>query len=335
MEEGLTRKGELLLGGGIRLPEGFVLPCRVSHSTAGPGAGSGSAVFAFDRYRVKKTVSYDEGEFDLRVVDGEMSIWRDGTLVVDGVTIQPVIRHCPNQAFFNLDQHCMYNCAYCTSPLLPKELDKGLTTERIMEMLEESLSQYRFKTVAFTSGVVGSVGHTVDRMADAVRAVRETYPKMTIGVEPYITEPGQIAQLREAGANEIKINVECATRDIFERVCPDLDYDNTFAMLREAGVLRARRDRPGHRHDPREAVQDERPARPARGPHQRPEQGQAASRRRPGREAHGAQGPLPRGPPEERDEAPRPESREIPQHVLLLCLLRPGAVRRFLNPAPS
>ena len=88
MEEGLTRKGELLLGGGIRLPEGFVLPCRVSQSTA----GSGSAVFAFDRYRVKKTVSYDEGEFELRVVDGEMSIWRDGTLVVDGVTIQPVIR---------------------------------------------------------------------------------------------------------------------------------------------------------------------------------------------------------------------------------------------------
>ena len=236
MEEGLTRKGELLLGGGIRLPEGFVLPYRVSHSTAGPGAGSGSAVFAFDGYRVKKTVSYDEGEFDLRVIDGKMSIWRDGTLLVDGVTIQPVIRHCPNQAFFNLDQHCIYNCAYCTSPLLPKELDKGLTTERIMEMLEESLSQYKFKTVAFTSGVVGSVGHTVDRMADAVRAVRETYPKMTIGVEPYITEPGQIAQLREAGANEIKINVECATRDIFERVCPDLDYDNTFAMLREAGV---------------------------------------------------------------------------------------------------
>ena len=236
MEEGLTRKCELLHGGCIRLPEGFELPYRLSQSTAGPGAGLGSAVFAFDKYRVKKPVSYDEGDFDLHVDDGRMSLWRDGRLFVDDVRIQPVIRHCPNQAFFNLDQHCIYNCAYCNSPLLGPGLDKGLTVERIMEMLEESLSQYKFKTVAFTSGVVGSVGETVDRMADAVRAVRETYPKMTIGVEPYVTEAGQIAQLREAGANEIKINVECATRDIFERVCPDLDYDNTYDMLREANV---------------------------------------------------------------------------------------------------
>lgn len=237
MEEGLTRKCELLHGGCIRLPEGFELPCRLSHSTAGPGAGSGSVVFAFDKYRVKKPVSYDHGDFDLHVDDdGSMSLWKDGRPFVDGVTIQPVIRHCPNQAFFNLDQHCIYNCAYCTSPLLGPELDKHLTVESMMAMLEESLAEYRFKTVAFTSGVVGSVGQTVDHMTDAVRAVREAYPKMTIGVEVYVTEAGQIAQLREAGANEIKINVECATKEIFERVCPDLDYDGTYDMLREANT---------------------------------------------------------------------------------------------------
>lgn len=237
MEEALRRKAVLTLGGAVRLPEGFEPPCRISHSTAGPGAGFGSAVFAFDGYRVKKTVSHESGEFELVVGKrGRLSLTRRGRQFIPRVEIVPVVRHCPEQAFFNLDPRCMYRCAFCNSPLLDPSEDKHLSTERIMEMLEESLSQYRFKTVAFTSGVVGSVGHTVDRMADAVRAVRETYPKMTIGVEPYITEPGQIAQLREAGANEIKINVECATRDIFERVCPDLDYDNTFAMLREAGV---------------------------------------------------------------------------------------------------
>lgn len=235
MEEGLIRKGELIHGGGIRLPEGFALPCRLSQSTAGPGAGMGSAVFAFGDYRVKKSVSYDSGEFDLHVEpDGSMSLWRDGSPFVSGVTIQPVIRHCPNQAFFNLDQHCMYHCAFCTSPQLGCELDKHLTTDRILEMLAESLSEYKFKTVAFTSGVVGSVDATVDRMVDAVAAVREAYPKMTIGVEPYISDPSQIASLREAGANEIKINVECATKEIFDRVCPDMDYDHIFDMLRAA-----------------------------------------------------------------------------------------------------
>ena len=235
MEEGLKKKAELILGGGIRLPEGYELPCRISHSTAGPGAGLGSAVFAFDGYRVKKPVSYENGEFELRVDDdGGLALYREGSAFVQGVSIQPVVRHCPEQAFFDLDPHCIYNCAYCNSPLLPPDEDKHLTTERIMEMLAESMEQTKVKSVAFTSGVSVSVDHTIDRMAEVVAAVRETYPKMTIGVEPYITEVGQIAVLREAGANEIKINVECARKDIFERVCPDLDYDNIFRMLREA-----------------------------------------------------------------------------------------------------
>ncbi len=235
MEEGLRKKAELIIGGGIRLPEGYELPCRISRSTAGPGAGSGSAVFAFDGYRVKKPVSYEDGEFELRVGDdGGLAIYRDGGAFVHDVSIQPVVRHCPEQAFFNLDSHCIYKCSYCNSPVLPQDEDKHLTTERIMEMLAESMEQGKVKSVAFTSGVTGSVDGTVDRMAEAVAAVREAYPKMTIGVEPYITDAGQIAALREAGANEIKINVECARKDIFERVCPDLDYDGIFSMLREA-----------------------------------------------------------------------------------------------------
>ena len=39
MEEDLIfKKATLALGGGIKLPEGFEIPVRVSHSTSGPGA---------------------------------------------------------------------------------------------------------------------------------------------------------------------------------------------------------------------------------------------------------------------------------------------------------
>ena len=237
MEEGLIKKAELIHGGAIRLPEGLELPVRLSCSTAGPGAGSSSIVLAYGKYRVKKPVTYGEGDFDLVPVEGDKyALYRDGELFQDGVQIQPVIRHCPNQAFFNLDQHCMYHCAYCTSPILDPSLDKRLTTEKILAMIDESMQVRKFKTVAFTSGVVGSTAQTVDRMCDVVKAVRELYPKIVIGVEPYVSEAGQIAQLREAGANEIKINIECATKEIFDRVCPGFDYDNTFSMLREANT---------------------------------------------------------------------------------------------------
>ena len=235
MEEDLRRKAILTLGGGVLLPEGFTLPCRVSHSTAGPGAGFGSFAFSFGGYRVKKSVSYDTGEFELHERDdGSLYLTHGGEPFIDSITIEPVVRHCPEQAFFNLDPRCIFHCAYCNSPLLDMSEDKHLSTERIMEMLRESVSMYDVKAVSFTSGVVGSVDDTVDRFVDVVRAVRSEYPEMPIGVEPYVSSREHIEMLRSVGADEIKLNIETPRKDIFERVCPELDYDGILGLLEDA-----------------------------------------------------------------------------------------------------
>ncbi len=235
MEEALRRKAVLTLGGAVRLPEGFELPVRMSHSTAGPGAGFGSAVFAFDGYRVKKTVSYDSGEFELvQGKRGRLSLTRRGRPFIPRVTIEPVVRHCPEQAFFNLDPRCMYRCAFCTSPLLDPSEDKHLSADRIMEMLDESVRTQDVRVVSITSGVVGSVEETVDRFVEVVSRVRAAYPDMPIGVEPYVSSREHIQMLKDAGADEIKLNLESPRRDVFARVCPDLDFDAAMGLLKDA-----------------------------------------------------------------------------------------------------
>ena len=235
MEEALRRKAVLTLGGAVRLPEGFELPVRMSHSTAGPGAGFGSAVFAFDGYRVKKTVSYDSGEFELVLGKrGRLSLTRRGRPFIPRVTIEPVVRHCPEQAFFNLDPRCMYRCAFCTSPLLDPSEDKHLSADRIMEMLDESVRTQDVRAVSITSGVVGSVEETVDRFVEVVSRVRAAYPDMPIGVEPYVSSREHIRRLKDAGADEIKLNLESPRRDVFARVCPDLDFDAVMGLLKDA-----------------------------------------------------------------------------------------------------
>lgn len=235
MEEALRRKAVLTLGGAVRLPEGFELPVRMSHSTAGPGAGFGSAVFAFDGYRVKKTVSYDSGEFELVLGKrGRLSLTRRGRPFIPRVTIEPVVRHCPEQAFFNLDPRCMYRCAFCTSPLLDPSEDKHLSADRIMEMLDESVRTQDVRAVSITSGVVGSVEETVDRFVEVVSRVRAAYPDMPIGVEPYVSSREHIRMLKDAGADEIKLNLESPRRDVFARVCPDLDFDAVMGLLKDA-----------------------------------------------------------------------------------------------------
>ncbi|MDR3282419.1 MAG: radical SAM protein [Candidatus Methanoplasma sp.] len=236
MEEdvNLRKKAELSLGGGIKLPKGFVMPYRLSRSTAGPGAGSSSAVFSFGKYRVKKGVSYDSGEFELHDEGGVLSLTRSGLPFLSGVDIKPVVYHCPEQAFFNLDQRCMYNCAFCASPRLDRNVTKGLTPESIVKMVKDAMDTKKVGSVSLTSGVVDSVDETVKRMTDTVHALRGEFPDIPIGVEPYVSSDSHILALKEAGADEIKMNLEAATDDIFKRVCPELDRDGIFRLLSSA-----------------------------------------------------------------------------------------------------
>ncbi|MDO5852872.1 MAG: radical SAM protein [Thermoplasmata archaeon] len=234
MEEGLTKKAELIHGGCVRLPEGYELPCRVSMSSSGPDAGLHVAVFSFGGFRVRKAVSRTEGEFELRVSEsGGLSMYRDGAEFLESVEVQPIIRHCPEQAFFNMDTRSIHRSA-----LHPRKADEGrrIGAGDVMRMLEESMAEFKVRSVAFTTGIHGSVDESVDNVAEAVAAVRAAFPKMTIGVECYIDDPDQIARLRQAGTNEIKINVECARPDIYERVHPDTSYETAFSMLREANA---------------------------------------------------------------------------------------------------
>lgn len=237
MEKNLIarKKSDLSLGDGVRLPEGFVFPHRLSRSTAGPGAGATSAVFAFNGSRVKKTVSYDRGEFELRVEDDGYSLYRDGELFLDGVTIEPVVYHSPDQAFFNLDQRCIFNCAFCASPRLDRSVTKNLTDEKIVDMVRKALDEgMTVDAISLTSGVAGSTEETVDRFVSCTKALRKAFPDIPIGLEPYVNSREDLIRLKEAGATEIKLNVESPDKEIFRRVCPDMDSENILARLKDA-----------------------------------------------------------------------------------------------------
>ena len=231
MEEAVRKKAELILGGDILIPLDFVMPFRLSRSTAGPGAGKGSAVFGFNGMRVKKAVSTKNGDFELHSDGDDLSLWKDGKLFLDDVTIEPVIFHSPNHAFFNLDQRCMFRCLFCVSPLLDHDITKGLTDEKIVEMIRKADERSHVPAIALTSGVIESVQSSSDRMAECVRHLHSRFPDKTIGVEPYVNEKKQIDALFSAGADEFKLNIETATADIFRKVCPDLDRNNVFEML--------------------------------------------------------------------------------------------------------
>lgn len=227
MEAGLNarKKAILLTGGAIKVPAEFRPPFPLSRSTAGPGAGSPSMVFCFGGTRVKKAISAEKGDFELVKQGERYSIMHHGATLVDDVTFQPTLHHAPEQAFFNLSTECIYSCKFCTSPRLDPRITKTLDADRIVNMAIAAHRKGGLKAVALTSAVVSTPQETVDRMIEVVRRVREALPEVPIGVEPYVDRLEQIDALKEAGADEIKLNIETYDREIFSNVCGELDLD--------------------------------------------------------------------------------------------------------------
>jgi len=224
-QETAHKKAALLAGGPVKITPDFRLPFLPSRSTAGPGAGTISVVFGFGHTRAKKPISRDYGEFELVEKDGRLTLTRGGKTFISEVELVPTLLHAPFQAFVNIDHECIYGCKFCSSPKLNHAITKNLTDDKIVKMILKASKEEGFESVALTSAVAHSPAMTIKRMAGLVTKVRELLPGVPIGVEPYATRPDEIEMLKDAGADEIKLNIESFDRDIFERVCPDRDYD--------------------------------------------------------------------------------------------------------------
>jgi biotin synthase-like enzyme len=239
MEEGLkqvaAKKAKLLSGGAVRLSPKVHLPFAPSRSTAGPGAGSIGIVIAFEGHRVKKSISPDRGDFELVETENGYSLTHHDQPFLEKVQVQPTLFHSPEQAFFNIETECIYDCRFCTSRKLEKKVTKNLTPDKIVRMIIDSSKRPDFKAVALTSAVVRTPELTVEKMIHIVTDVRKALgTDLPIGVEPYVDSLDQIDRLKQAGANEFKLNLETFDQSIFQKVCGELDLDWIMKALAHA-----------------------------------------------------------------------------------------------------
>lgn len=230
MEEDLSvwarKKAILLAKGPVKVAPRLKLPVRLSRSTAGPGAGTTGIALTFHGHRVKKAIVREGGDFELVEDKGHLALLMDGRPFLDKVEITPILFHSPEQAFFNIETECIYDCKFCSSRRLEKKVTKDLTPDKIVQMIVDASTRPDFKAVALTSAVVKDPRTTVDKMVLIVKRVRDALgASIPIGVEPYVDELEQIDQLKGAGADEIKLNLETWDQGIFRKVCGEQDQE--------------------------------------------------------------------------------------------------------------
>jgi len=222
-----AEKAELISVGSAAIDESLLAGGMRTTATAGPGAGGSSFFLRAGDRRVR--LSINPGS-PLRVVpEGDhVAVVRDGEVIARGTLERPLC-HCPREAYITVSERCVFNCKFCPVPLLGGEV-KDIAT--VVAMVEEAERSGELEAISLTSGVADTPEGELERVAEMVKALRRRFD-LPIGVSIYPTGSSS-EELRAAGADEIKYNVETMDPEIFAQACPGLSLGFILESLEKA-----------------------------------------------------------------------------------------------------
>ncbi len=229
----LRIKAELLEDDEIFIERGIPIPYPYDKSSAGPSSSYKNVGFCFNKSNIKlRVIKNKKARFSLVENNGIYSVLKHNKIFINNVRILPVLYHAPNQIFINLADKCIFNCAFCFFD--KKEKTKNYDKKNYVDYILKSSKKSGIKNIAITSGVYPNNEKIVEDMCYIVEGVRNKIPGSKFGVESCIFKMSELTNLKKSGFDEIKINVQASSKELFEKVCPNLDYNKTFNMLKEA-----------------------------------------------------------------------------------------------------
>lgn len=228
METSVRKKAELIEVGGTTVDDSF-LPYK-SKSTAGPGAGLESIFVNIEGHRVRLGVR-QTSKFSATLEGDTVTILADGKEYVKG-TLEQTISHCPKQVYITVSERCVFDCKFCP---VPKLQGKIKSDDEVLELVRDGMKSFDLSAVSITSGVWTTPEEEAQRIARIVRLIRRELGNrdIPVGVSIYATDDSS-ELLKEAGAVEVKYNVETVDRELFKKVCPGLSFDYIVKSLEHA-----------------------------------------------------------------------------------------------------
>jgi biotin synthase-related radical SAM superfamily protein len=221
-------KARLIAEGGVDIDEKLL--GRITTPASGPGAGLISFFLRFNGHRVRLGIKHSS-KYKASLDGNEVVIRENGKELVRG-HLEDALAHCPKQAYITVSEVCVFDCQYCPVPLLGGRIKSPDDVEKkIEDILANPDLAGQLNAIALTSGVEKSPQDEVERIADIVKRLKKYH--LPIGVSVYPTADSNKI-LKDAGADEIKYNVETMDRDLFEKMCPGLSLDFVINALKDA-----------------------------------------------------------------------------------------------------
>ena len=219
------KKAKLLEEGKIQVPNGLI--DTYSFQRSGPLAGRRAVILEFEGIRVKLEISR-KSKYTLHKNGKNYSIVDEDGIFIKNVKIIHAPGGAPNQVFLNIENRCIFNCAFCES------CSKAVDEERLMRFITKLVENGSCETIALTTGVFPSVESSIKRLCRFVLNLRKKNKDIPIGVEAVVNKKEQIDAIKESGADEIKINVQLPRKDLFDAICGYASYDSIYSFLEHA-----------------------------------------------------------------------------------------------------
>lgn len=198
-------------------------------STAGPGAGGQSIFFRSGNHLARLSV-VERSPLRLNECGQGVALLLNGEEIARGQLAEPLF-HCPDQAYITISERCIYDCKFCA---VPKLQGRTKSPEQVREMVEQAKATGRLKAISLTSGVEVSPQHEAAHVAGIVGDLKSFEVPIGVSVSPF---PGVNEILNDAGADEVKYNLETVDPDLFQRVCPGQSMEVIKEALAEAVVI--------------------------------------------------------------------------------------------------
>lgn len=155
-------------------------------------------------------------------------------IIIKHVAVERVLAHAPEQIFLLLYKNCSNRCLFC--PLTYVSDKSHYSWEQIQNKIYQNI-KYGIKSISFTTScpLDKTQDDLVDEIADiAIKTRRLFGENIMIGASLKTPSKKQLLYLKEAGINEIRLNVETYNWELAQRLMPNKNLNKILHSIEQA-----------------------------------------------------------------------------------------------------
>lgn len=155
-------------------------------------------------------------------------------LIIDCIEIESVIAHAPEQMFFLLHKNCINHCVFC--PLTYNPEISYRSWDEIYQRIEANIHK-NLKSISFTTSDPPYVpkDDLVREIAGLSQNIRKIHgERFVLGASLNCPTEKHLLQLRDAGINEVRLNIETYDSVLASKIMPNKNIGEMIASIKMA-----------------------------------------------------------------------------------------------------